>query len=918
MATQTLKDSQELRQNSQFWRFLKRRFPRVKLEEISNAELASFAKSNNMNPEALIKFRSDDQELLALTSDIPQDQSSFEEQMTHAQGGHGPGGFGSAAALGFALLSREKIEQMEDDPEYKKIEEGLIEKWKKDNKKEHLTDSKEGLDYLYGSLDNPDAPNLKKDAEIAFRQAKDKKGNLIYKKQIEKYDKKKQEIHKDPKKDPAVRLIEATIQQEQSDRLAYFKKAGIEVDETEINRKIEGRAWERFTASHQEKAGAYSQNQNFEHSQALKKALERQKAKEALRASLEGRTKEVAGQRVPIDIKYVEKTHRAPQPIDRVTPEQTVEKLSAIKQEPAKITTAQDTVGRLEAIERRAERASGLIAPAPRFIRETQPFPPVSSQPPPQYSNEGQEPSGGGIGDNLFNRGASKILAGFGKKKTEEELAQLAAKQAAKKVLLRLALAYGLGVLLFLSVIFMFVFIFGGIAGPGGSFGGETTFPGTGGGPFAPGTVPPAPKGYAPLQAAISSTFGISMADGFSINYLNWTWQILWETKNTSFLSLLLQGSGGSPVSINVAPSLPGGGQDINRQLNCSTIQIRSVSQSTGGAYPEPLFKIVLIHELSHIIEQCVPDSLSKKSSLAQILNNNREAYLTNYSKNNCAGGTNALNEDYAEMLAYYLNPEIKEQSLGIGAACEPTDPNKNPYDNSAKPLHKNLASEILGVAPSPTQEPTDKEFVASCPIPNGNIICPSYGKLAPGEVIEDPTCVVSPKANADEADIVGHCGPLYREKYPELCTDDTYISGVNLRRTAKSIDIVNESTVPGQEVFLPSIKGQILKWRYKGVVPAGGDYGFIRLFESEPTSDGIWSLHYTHVNSNDPSLSVGAELRSGQVAATLIKQTDIFEGDDATHLHFTIGLNVGDSTSNLKNYSPGWKFPDRELGMCK
>ncbi len=188
----------------------------------------------------------------------------------------------------------------------------------------------------------------------------------------------------------------------------------------------------------------------------------------------------------------------------------------------------------------------------------------------------------------------------------------------------------------------------------------------------------------------------------------------------------------------------------------------------------------------------------------------------------------------------------------------------------------------------------------ASCPIPNGYIGCGSY---CPPQSWGGFTGSCAPDSTGNG----GHCNANYVAAVG-ICTQ--LRSSGNLIRTAKSIDVAADGTVAGNPVYLPSIRGQNLKWHYIGVVPAGKDFGFIRLFKSEPTSEGVYSIHFVHVNASQPEFDFNQEVASGQVGATLIPQSWV-------HVHVTVGLNVGDSTNDLQDYSPNWLSADRDLGMC-
>lgn len=204
---------------------------------------------------------------------------------------------------------------------------------------------------------------------------------------------------------------------------------------------------------------------------------------------------------------------------------------------------------------------------------------------------------------------------------------------------------------------------------------------------------------------------------------------------------------------------------------------------------------------------------------------------------------------------------------------------------------------------PSPPPQPT---YTASCPVPNGEITCASYGKPYSGTGVGAWTanCAV------DRTGYGGHCNENYKTEVG-ICNKTVGDNG-QLIRTAKSIDITavggNKANDP---VYLPTIKGETLKWYFKGDVYAGAGFGWIRLFQSEATPEGIWSIHLVHANEDSPHFNLNQPIGVNQAAATM------FNLGRGTHIHVTVGLNIGDSKTDLQNYNSNWKFADRDLGMC-
>lgn len=189
----------------------------------------------------------------------------------------------------------------------------------------------------------------------------------------------------------------------------------------------------------------------------------------------------------------------------------------------------------------------------------------------------------------------------------------------------------------------------------------------------------------------------------------------------------------------------------------------------------------------------------------------------------------------------------------------------------------------------------------ASCPIPGGKIGCGSYGKPEAWGGFTG-VCSVDSTGNG------GHCNQNYINVVG-ICQKP--IENGNLIRTAKSIDVAAPGSKAGDLVYLPTISGETIKWKYTNIVDAGFGFGWIKVFQSVGASQGVWTLHLIHVNSVGP-IGLGDIADSGKAAATLIDQP-------WPHVHISLGLNIQEpiTANDLQKYDPNWKFPDRELGMC-
>lgn len=150
------------------------------------------------------------------------------------------------------------------------------------------------------------------------------------------------------------------------------------------------------------------------------------------------------------------------------------------------------------------------------------------------------------------------------------------------------------------------------------------------------GTVPPAEGGY---KQALQDTYGINM-NGFDENHLKWTWEKLHEINSPSFTSLL-RGSNIEATS------------GLSEQVGCFS----GTTLRLGQYQPEAFFKFILIHELGHIIQSCQPRAQSKYVEHENAFAS--EGPISYYSGHTeiCTGGSNHLQEDYADTLAYYFNP---------------------------------------------------------------------------------------------------------------------------------------------------------------------------------------------------------------------------------------------------------------------
>lgn len=230
--------------------------------------------------------------------------------------------------------------------------------------------------------------------------------------------------------------------------------------------------------------------------------------------------------------------------------------------------------------------------------------------------------------------------------------------------------------------LFFFLFFMAAMIGAGMEItptGGTTPPPpGTGTPPAPPPAPPPGPPKPPPaadkLRDSLISEFDLTM-NGFGEQWLRWTWEKLTAVSGTRFVNFI-RGSTVQAVA-----------QGDSEQVGCpgsgTTVKL--------GAYPdEELFKLVFIHEFGHVIRNC-PNSQS--NYYAEHDNAyTKEGGVSYYARNAAAcTGSDNKSEDYADMIAYYLNPNTTRQT----ARCSPE--NKNPNLKINFPLHYNTARSILG-----------------------------------------------------------------------------------------------------------------------------------------------------------------------------------------------------------------------------
>lgn len=177
--------------------------------------------------------------------------------------------FANLPFLAAMYLNKPKI--MQNDGDYKAILEGKKQEWLEKNPGKDFT-SKEGLDYLYGSLENSDKPPIDQETEEEFRANKKFAGK------VKRYDKEKAKIYKNPDDDPQLRKLREEIDQHTQARFAYFQKINPAYKLEDVRRSVERRSYLMFAYQYEDKAKQYAQSND-----RIKAALEIKKTEQMAR-----------------------------------------------------------------------------------------------------------------------------------------------------------------------------------------------------------------------------------------------------------------------------------------------------------------------------------------------------------------------------------------------------------------------------------------------------------------------------------------------------------------------------------------------------------------------------------------------------------------------------------------------------------
>lgn len=202
--------------------------------------------------------------------------------------------------------------------------------------------------------------------------------------------------------------------------------------------------------------------------------------------------------------------------------------------------------------------------------------------------------------------------------------------------------------------------------GPLGCTGGSNS---GGGGPAGPcGAPPPYPSD---IKNAILEKWGITL--NLPLHQLQNAWKEFHEIDCTG----ILQEIKGSVVASWT--------NEFSQQMGCPGqagphLYIGSVFQ---GEWVETH----IMHELTHIWQMC--SRRGETNRLENVIAYDTEGGITNYSRTSCGFDIDRYNEDHAESISLYLNPQSGEST------CATT--NVNPFTTGRYPIHKATAQKGTG-----------------------------------------------------------------------------------------------------------------------------------------------------------------------------------------------------------------------------
>ena len=184
------------------------------------------------------------------------------------------------------------------------------------------------------------------------------------------------------------------------------------------------------------------------------------------------------------------------------------------------------------------------------------------------------------------------------------------------------------------------------------------------------------------LKIAIKQQFGIDFqGKNFKENHLRWAWEILSLTKQKTakFFELL-----GPNV---IASTHSAVSERTGRTIFFSTLPNGFLTSGT-----EQQFKVLLIHELAHIIRGDPGSSQAENYDklMLDAIDVDNNSYLTKYSDKTCFGGSQ-VDEDFSETVTYFINSGVPEQDLGCGIRSS-----SNPIYEGSYPGHAEFVRKLF------------------------------------------------------------------------------------------------------------------------------------------------------------------------------------------------------------------------------
>lgn len=169
---------------------------------------------------------------------------------------------------------------------------------------------------------------------------------------------------------------------------------------------------------------------------------------------------------------------------------------------------------------------------------------------------------------------------------------------------------------------------------------------------------------------AIAKKWGIMM--NLPLEQMQYAWEAFHEIDCTG----ILQDIQGSVIQ--------SWGEAWSQQFSCPGDA--AVDLYIGTHFGGDWVKALLVHEITHIWQLCTEPG---EANLLQIPDAAAvEGYISIYSRGECAlfQPPNPNNEDHADTIALYLNPDIGELTCGNGAP--------NPFTGGKYPMHRAIAEE--------------------------------------------------------------------------------------------------------------------------------------------------------------------------------------------------------------------------------